>query len=589
LVAVYGAVGFAVGFVEALIVAVRYFALDVFVLTGPHVLWMAPLASMLLFACVGSCHAVGAVVWQRSGGAIPRTFGPVALGAFALLWLAYPRLTRGAIVLLALGIATQVARSMRSSLPRLTDWALRVVAGGALATGATAVGLAVAVGARESWLASRLSEAESGSPNIVLIVLDTVRAASLGLYGHERPTTPRLEELAERSVVFTQAFSTAPWTLPAHASLFTGRDPHELSANWTRPLDHRWPVLAEVLGRHGYRTAGFSGNLRYVARDSGLDRGFQHFEDYELTVAEFMIASSLGRFVIHNPAVRRAFSYHDLPARRTAEEIGPAALSWVAGRGERPFFVFLNLYDAHDPVLPPPAYAQAFGVGPRDLERHRITDARSVLRSENLSLSPAEVDAEVRAYDAAISYLDDQVAAFLGGLEALGELDDAIVIITSDHGEMFGEHGFFAHGHSLFTELVRVPLVVVAPGRLDAAERVDFVSTRDIGPTVLQLAGITEQLGSGGSLLEPGGAEVPLAVVEPAAGQDPRYPSSTGTMFALMREPHQYVWRDDGSEWLYDLISDPSQQADLLGRPGVDDVVASLRGDLAARRATTPP
>src|SRR5262249_1413595 len=122
-----------------------------------------------------------------------------------------------------------------------------------------------------------------GAKNVLLIVLDTVRAQSLSLYGYSRDTTPNLRRIAARGVRFDQALSTAPWTAPSHASMFTGRWPHELSIGWSRPLDATHPTLAEFLSARGYKTAGFVANTTYCSYETGLDRGFARYDDYDVT------------------------------------------------------------------------------------------------------------------------------------------------------------------------------------------------------------------------------------------------------------------------------------------------------------------
>ncbi len=152
------------------------------------------------------------------------------------------------------------------------------------------------------------AEVDSGSrrfPNVLLITLDTVRAANLSLYGYSRQTTPNLDRFAKRGVVFDKAFATAPWTLPSHASLFTGRWPHELSTDYTVPLDGTHPTLAEYLSRQGYRTAGFVANLGYCSFGTGLARGFEHYEDYRRSLGQIASSSTLVRKVANNFNLRR--------------------------------------------------------------------------------------------------------------------------------------------------------------------------------------------------------------------------------------------------------------------------------------------
>ena len=207
-----------------------------------------------------------------------------------------------------------------------------------------------------------------GSPNVLLIVLDTVAAGHLNLYGYHRPTSTTLVELAERGIRFDSAQAASSWTLPSHATIFTGRWMHELSVGWLNPLDETHPTLAEFLGNRGYATAGFVANTMYCASDTGLSRGFTHYEDFifpKFTAPQDGRSgqSRLGRFR-KNPAVRggsaiarrvaalcarvwRSFVFD----RKDAATVNREFLDWLSRRTEpaRPFFAFLNYSDAHTP------------------------------------------------------------------------------------------------------------------------------------------------------------------------------------------------------------------------------------------------
>src|SRR5262249_48372560 len=229
----------------------------------------------------------------------------------------------------------------------------------------------------------------AGSPNVLVIVLDTVRADHLSLYGYERPTSPTLERLAQRGICFQEARATAPWTLPSHASLFTGRWPHELAVQWATPLGGTFPTLAGYLGQHGYATAGFVANTLYCSYDTGLDRGFTHYEDYVLqhlspfrtarlvdlslkTVADLCVALSLSLDMgVFRPwqesllaSLLTRLEAHD---RKDAGSINREFLGWLSRRERsgRPFFAFLNYYDAHSLYLLPPGAVYRFGLKPR--------------------------------------------------------------------------------------------------------------------------------------------------------------------------------------------------------------------------------
>ena len=220
---------------------------------------------------------------------------------------------------------------------------------------------------------------------MLLIVLDTVRADRLSLYGYHRATTPKLEQLAKQGIRFDKVRATAPWTLPSHASMFTGRWPHELGVEWMTPLRGKFPTLAEYLGSHGYATAGFVANTLFCSYDTGIDRGFTHYEDYELGPLA-AIRTAVVVDLAFKAAFRLALDYgpsFDAGPFRPVQgrpcwggswpeiESAPHAINlkfvdWLARRREpgRPFFAFLNYFDAHAPYIPPTIAGHRFGLQP---------------------------------------------------------------------------------------------------------------------------------------------------------------------------------------------------------------------------------
>ena len=220
------------------------------------------------------------------------------------------------------------------------------------------------------------------SPNILFIVLDTVRADRLSLYGYERPTTPNLERLSKRGIRFDNARATAPWTLASHASMFTGHWPHDVGAKWMTPLRGNLPMLAEYIGAHGYATAGFVANLVYCSRDSGLARGFTHYEDYvlerlaplrtsilvEQLTTTFAQAINFFDVLPLHPLKELVIRWFAMNQRKDAASISRAFLDWQAHRREpdRPFFAFLNFMDAHQPYKLPEGAPHHFQTYCRD-------------------------------------------------------------------------------------------------------------------------------------------------------------------------------------------------------------------------------
>jgi arylsulfatase A-like enzyme len=363
--------------------------------------------------------------------------------------------------------------------------------------------------ALKRWREEARALPPAGSPNILLIVLDTVRADHLSVYGYERPTTPHLEDLARRAIRFDQARAAAPWTLASHATLFTGRWPHELAASWMCPMRADVPTLADYLGSLGYATAGFVGNTLYCSYDSGLDRGFAHYRDYRLDglsalrtvhLVDFLLkridslAPALGRTVGSGPGGGwlemsiRQFTQAD---RKDAGVVNREFLDWLVRRHQprRPFFAFLNYVDAHAPYTRPPGTAYRFGRAPATRAASLYPSTRW-MRADKTKLPWPVRALAMDAYDNGLASIDDRLGELFGELRRRGVLERTVVIVTADHGEGFGEHGLFDHGQSLYRPEVRVPLLIALPSGQAAGRVVDrFISLRDIPATIAELVG----------------------------------------------------------------------------------------------------
>jgi arylsulfatase A-like enzyme len=445
--------------------------------------------------------------------------------------------------------------------------------------------------------------------NVLLIVWDTVRASNLSLHGYSRRTSPNLEQLARRGVRFDQAFATAPWTLPSHSSVFTGRWPHELTADWQVPLDETYPTLAEYLGAHGYDTAGFIANLDYCSRETGLSRGFAHYEDYPLAPWEvFTRYIGLGsRFDLLTPAsvvnrlVKKYWgdSYDVIP--RSKEHAKEAATvdrsfldwhSWQRGRG-RPFFAFLNYNDAHSPYEVPDRSIPGFGLRPVSYVDRLTLKSWDTL--DKTKVSQAHVQMAIDVYDDSIYYLDRRLGILLDELTRRGVLDDTLVIVASDHGEHLGDHGLFFHGCSLYRQLVGVPLVIVDHRRVPEGRVISPpASLRDLPATIVDLLGLKAKAPFPGRSLvrlwTGKQAEVDLQA-EPLlmeAGKPPsltnqgREPVAKGPMQALVAEGMHYIRSADGLEELYLLNSDPGERSNLAAYSFAQETLQQLRAKLAA-------
>ena len=332
----------------------------------------------------------------RLGGWIsPRIL--LAAAVLPALIVAGPQIYTAAWLILALGIAARLVPRFERPTTRLRRW-LIVQFSSFSGIGRVVAGLVIGAKRLEQWREAGRPLPPADSPNVLLIVLDTVRADHLSLYGYYRPTSPSLERLAERGIRFDEARATSPWTLPSHASLFTGRWPSELGVKWMTPLPDRFPTLAEYLGARGYGTAGFVANNLYCSHDAGLDRGFTHYEDYVLDSGRLrplrtaLLVDGAGPRLpnsgcgwpgiwrlgpsVHgsNRCVRRLLD----TGRKDAGSINRDFLEWLSHRREprRPFFAFLNYFDAHSPYLPPAGTEFRFGLAPE-------TDAEFLLLDEH--------------------------------------------------------------------------------------------------------------------------------------------------------------------------------------------------------------
>ncbi len=337
---------------------------------------------------------------------------------------------------------------------------------------------------------SRAPRLDSPPPNILLIVMDAARADHFSCYGYHRATTPNIDRVAAEGLRFTQAVSSSSWTLPSHASLFTGLLPceHETHAQHTWLID-RIPTLAELLKYHGYRTASFSNNP-WIDATKNITRGF------DISEAIWADTSVVTSEKLHNT------EHTNELVRRFLEK---------SDSKTGPFFVFINYMDVHNPYDPPEPYRSLF------LSKDQLVSARidSVNRDPKLvnkgllKLSDQDYQTLCDIYDGAFVYLDSKIEELLDYLRGRGLYENTLVIITSDHGEVFGEYGLFTHGALLYRPLVQIPLII-HHRRLTgpAAVRHAPVSITDIFHTIVRLLKIEDSAAPTGApvsyLLDPG-------------------------------------------------------------------------------------
>jgi arylsulfatase A-like enzyme len=370
--------------------------------------------------------------------------------------------------------------------------------------------------------------------------------------------------------------------------MMTGRWPHELSTGINRPLDRTYRTLAEVLAARGYATGGFVANATYCGAETGLDRGFEHYEDHPLSVVDVVWTTAIGqRLLLQGPLQpeRRARGNPNDYHRKDASQVRRRVIDWVGHQGDRPFFAFVNLYDAHDPYLPPSDCTRRFTTGPGSVEEVKVLERWFI--SDKNTLSPEQIQFTLDSYDEGIAYLDDQVGRLLDDLERAGKGDDTLVIITADHGEHLGEHGLYGHASSLYDSEIHVPLLVLLPKGSHAGRTVaGQVSLRDLAATVADVTGLGTGTFPGSSLTRhwrssgtpddvPSLSEVDAPVM--GAPNQGRSPVFRGPMQAVATGDYVYIHNGDGKEQLFEIRSDSGQSRDLATAPEARSVLEELR------------
>jgi arylsulfatase A-like enzyme len=576
-------------------------------------LWMTPLADLGFFLFTALLLVALGRVWPRARSR------PVVVGTFtALTTLALgsmlERIHPVAVALLAVGIGTQVGRWAGGLsrhprvVPILSTLGILVVLG--LTTRQEVMDRQF-----ERYWRDWLPTTPAGAPNVVLLILDTVRGASLGFLEDLRPQSPwnsvrppTLDSLAGESVLFTRAIAPSPWTLPSHQSMFTGRWANRLSGEGGAGPERLqglvpWiPTLPEVLARHGYLTAGFVGNLIFTSAETGLARGFLTYEDYEVSTAQTLLSSAIGRRLAGNDLLRRILRYHETLNRKDAGTVADQFLAWHERNGQRPFFAFLNFFDAHEPYFPPDSIREAMPPGSRwDDFTHFVglLTGATALRSEKWDMDPAEQGAHASGYHAAILRLDGEIHRMLAELGRRGALANTVLIIASDHGEQLGEHHLYNHNNSLYLPSLHVPLMVLDPRASNRPLVVrDVVSLRDMAATILDLVGVVaDSVGIEGRSLArywgsekasaegsgAGPAEAAFSVLYRGAETEAWYPIERGpAMYSLIDSDYHYILSGDGTEELFHILSDPMEEANLITQPGMRNLVVDFRTRLRA-------
>jgi arylsulfatase A-like enzyme len=431
------------------------------------------------------------------------------------------------------------------------------------------------------------------TPNVILIVVDTLRADHLSIYGYPRTTSPNIDRLASHGILFENAIAPSVNSLPSHASIFSGLYPHSHGTEWNKPLAYRngsFPTLAGVLRSNGYVTAGFSANLFWVTSAYGFNRGFIHFEDYFRSVDDMFLRTLYGRLI--QKYVLQHLGFEDIPARRHAADINRSVFNWFDSLQKEPYFLFINYIDVHDPYLPPEPYRREFS---KSVNPGGILNC-SVGRCDP-DLTTTQLQTEEEAYDGGISYVDDQINQLLDGFQKKGLLDNTLVIITSDHGEAFDEHGMYLHDNCLYREVIHVPLILIWPGQLPENVQVARpVTIAALPATVMDLLGEKNQkefsIQSLRPLWEDGEAAFnwpyPLSEIAGRPWMPKNYPVHNGWVKSLVSPQLQFIKNEKLPDELYNWNADILEKKNLAQQPEMQGVIrdfhSKLNEDLAIVR-----
>lgn len=477
-------------------------------------------------------------------------------------------------------------------------------------------------------------------PNILLIILDTLRRDRLSTYGHLRETSPAFDDFSTHATLFERAVAPAQWTVPAHSSIFTGLYPslHGVTQSNSQ-LSGMHPTLAEILRGSGYHTAGFCNNPLVGVLDNGLKRGFDSFYNYAgaaVNRPSRRTPSPVNRYLSRcwrrfAQPVQNRFAHSDRLFRaslkplfvplwtrfvnytgHTENSISDLIDYWKAHDGEQPLFAFLNLMGAHLPYRPPQDYLQQVAPETHD-NRHAYrfmsrfnADAARWASPTDPPLTDWEQQTLHDFYDAEIRYQDAQLHRLLSYLRQSGALENTLVIIAADHGESHGDHNYMGHSFVVYQELVHVPLLIHYPDHFPAGKRVQTnISTRRIFHTVLDVAGIHQPpLDQADPNADVRGLSLARATngatdTEGGIAFSEAFPPATFLSVIEHRQPeliqrlslHQVrrgvydganklVTVGERSEGLFDVAQDPAETRDVTSQH--PEVVQRLQGRLAA-------
>ncbi|MEW6145384.1 MAG: sulfatase-like hydrolase/transferase [Thermodesulfobacteriota bacterium] len=400
--------------------------------------------------------------------------------------------------------------------------------------------------------------------HVILISIDTLRSDALSSYGSERISTPNIDGLAMDGALFKNAYSAAPWTLPSFSSMMTGVSPtvHKTIA-FDSVLPEKFKTIAEYLRDSGYYTAAIGDNF-YLHPEFNIDQGFMEYNFYP---RRQMIVDSFGAFLIKKTYPRAMNPY------ASTGELTDMAIDWIGKNRDSDFFLWVHYYDPHLPYTPPREYISKDAV-PDGFIGYKLESA-SAIRDGHFAPNASQRKWIKELYDAEVRYVDANVGRLLDAFKENSLYKSSLIILTSDHGEEFWDHGGFEHGHTLYNELIHVPLIVKLPGRHTGIIVEEEVTTQSLMPTVLDIVRIPNESASAtADSLAPLLAESPSSYAE-----EPLV--STGLLYYENREGVIF----SGTKYIQSLVTGRGELYDLKTDPGEQSPLALSRNKLKTDQA----
>jgi arylsulfatase A-like enzyme len=425
-----------------------------------------------------------------------------------------------------------------------------------------------------------LAAQQASRPNILWVIWDTVRASNMSVYGYDRPTTPHLEKWVQRARVFDNVLSAASTTIPSHASMFTGMLPAQHGVDDGHPkLGEQHRTIAEILRDAGYRTYLFSANP-YVGKPTSLSKGFESVEHPWSPAfkdeANRILAEKTRPYAADGSSPPSWARYV-----KTAGALAEKGLSrWLETTGDEPFFAVINYMEAHLPLVPDRQHREPFMTAAELAQSYESPVlGMNVWRYTTglMELEDSRLAVLRHTYDAAIAELDQLFFTLLRSLENSDRLADTVIVLTADHGELLGEHHMLNHQYSVHDPLLRVPLIISHPTRVEPGNDSRPVMNVDLFPTLLELAGVsveTPYRSEAVSLFAGPKERVRLSEYPFADRKHIRYLEFDYPDFApdpwlrslraFRSGTMKYVWASDGRHALYDMAADPGEQTNLV-------------------------